>query len=1169
MTKIIITDGQTDAILDRINAEDVVFNDHERDKSIMLETFKFTVFADRRYAEHLNDRNRVVIPGEDGEYREFVIKFTDINRDSDGINLIEVTALASFQELIGAKIIRPGTTTAQTAEAHARGILAGTEVEVGEVAYTGVRTIIRENYTDPFSALKSLAREFDLELDFRVEVDTNRITKRYADLVERVGEWRGRYAEFGKDLLGIRRIEDTSEIVTAILCLGPVREDGTRLEVFVEDRDALARWGRRGQHIVAVYEPQSEDSDMAEERLITLGQTELKKRINAIIDYEIDVVDLEHVPGMEHKKIRFGDTIRIKDSTFNPPLFVEARIYKQNRNIFNPASKKVVLGDYVEYTVDEIRDNWNAIREEIDRKVKEAEKRAELIAIIGDIRFTIIGYKEPLKAQKSSIDSQYTSLVNNLDLDSSIRSNLATIKSTYDNAYGVLLDTIDNTAEKEELTENDLQYVNRQYASYESGMAELTELFELATDSIAKKKADDAEDGANRYTDEHLVDITEILERAEGKIDQAIIDIGGAQREILEADRRINELQRELQLVTTNIGDAQKSIDDAINDLNTLENDLNSIANSGSNLVPNSKGDSFEGWRLWTTSSGSVITFDNSKWLRIYNTNITGGVSNTAIHTPIFNMKANKTYVVSFTIKSYYNSGYDLNYVYLRNGQTSSIKRLPNVNMRSSNFVGDISGDGLRVWFTFSHDSDVTASLLLGAGLSDGAGFAIKELMINEGTVPMAWEPSPEDKLDVGQAANDVNNGSTRILGKNIIIDGDALVTGNISARQATFLDMTTRNMTAINAIMQDATITGSIGANNATFIQGVFNEITANSAILNDATITGSIGASQATFLGMATRDMTAINATIQNSTITGTLTAANARFLQGTFERATIVDATIRDATITGNMTAGSISGVTITGGSVVGSWIRTHEDIEIGERLYFGFGGELSNTSTWIGRKWTGTGANNYRLELSSDISVDINSPFMHVPNNRISFGSNIDVDTRLNRFVINKSNNLLASFSTVETANHGFFRMGGVALKFLSSGDSLQVRNSADTAYLPIRASAFNPPNSSFTTKKNIGVYSDNALERLRQMELYTFNYNEEKDVDPLHLGVMVEESPDIILNSTKETIDLYSLIGFNLKAIKDLDKSVQDELNWLKTENQYLKNEIAKLKEKIA
>lgn len=378
MSKIIIADGQTDEILDRISGQHVLNNEHERDMSAMLETFTFTAFANQRYAQYLVNENRVIIPGEDGDYREFVIKLVDKYRDKSN-ELIDVEAFASYQELVGAKIIYPGRTEAKSAEAHAHDILAGTEVRVGTVAHTGIRTIERDRHTDPFSALKSLATTFDLELDFRVEVLGNHIT-RYVDLVEQVGERRGRRVEFGKDLAGIRRIEESDEIATALLCLGPEidqeddeggagNKDKQRLEVLVEDEEARNRWGRNGQHIIAVYEPQSDNQDMTEEELRRYGRMELDKRINSVVRYEIGMVDIENVPGLENKLVRFGDTIRIKDTAFNPPLFIEARIFKQTRDIFYPENKTIELGDYDEYTVEEVTDIWQQIQEELRKKI--------------------------------------------------------------------------------------------------------------------------------------------------------------------------------------------------------------------------------------------------------------------------------------------------------------------------------------------------------------------------------------------------------------------------------------------------------------------------------------------------------------------------------------------------------------------------------------------------------------------------------------------------------------------------------------------------------------------------------------------------------------------------------------------------------------------------------
>src|SRR5690554_4284153 len=108
---------------------------------------------------------------------------------------------------------------------------------------------------------------------------------------------------------------------------------------------------------------------MTEEEARRYTRTALDKRINTQVTYETTILDLEEVPGLEHEKIRFGDTIRIKDVYFNPPLYLEARVYEIERSIKNKAKKDIKLGDYIEYTEEEVHAIWNQLRNEIIRRM--------------------------------------------------------------------------------------------------------------------------------------------------------------------------------------------------------------------------------------------------------------------------------------------------------------------------------------------------------------------------------------------------------------------------------------------------------------------------------------------------------------------------------------------------------------------------------------------------------------------------------------------------------------------------------------------------------------------------------------------------------------------------------------------------------------------------------
>src|SRR5699024_6927350 len=349
-----ILDGQSNQgiILDYITAKNIIEDNHKKSLEDTLETYDFITFADKQFSEFLEKRNRIIIPDEDGSLVECVIFEAVKYKDSEGYKA-QVFTHASYLELKKASILYPDKGFKGSASQQAGRVLNNTGWQVGIVEGAGNKTLTVTKHTNPYEQLKHIAKEYDLELRFRITHNGNQVTGRYVDLLERVGEWRGREVEFGKDLDSIRRVEK-QDIVTALLGLGPEREDGTRIEVLIEDEDALKRWGRVDEngklnHLIEPYEIQSEREEMTTDEARRYTRTALNKRINEQVKYETTIIDLEHVPGMENKKIRFGDSIRIKDTEFNPPLYLEARVFEQNRSIKSQSKKDIKLGDYQEF----------------------------------------------------------------------------------------------------------------------------------------------------------------------------------------------------------------------------------------------------------------------------------------------------------------------------------------------------------------------------------------------------------------------------------------------------------------------------------------------------------------------------------------------------------------------------------------------------------------------------------------------------------------------------------------------------------------------------------------------------------------------------------------------------------------------------------------------------
>ena len=124
----------------------------------------------------------------------------------------------------------------------------------------------------------------------------------------------------------------------------------------------------------------------------------------------------------------------------------------------------------------------------------------------------------------------------------------------------------------------------------------------------------------------------------------------------------------------------------------------------------------------------------------------------------------------------------------------------------------------------------------------------------------------------------------------------------------------------------------------------------------------------------------------------------------------------------------------------------------------------------------------------------------------------------------------------------------------------------------SGYIPMKADSF-PAMSSERYKSDIKNFEGSGLELLRQSVFYDYI---RKATGKRELGLVIErETPEIFLHD-EESVNGYTHRTINSLAIKELDKIIQelvlileDELNWLKTENQHLKNEIEILKEKVA
>ncbi|MDA2052309.1 peptidase S74, partial [Bacillus cereus] len=142
------------------------------------------------------------------------------------------------------------------------------------------------------------------------------------------------------------------------------------------------RWNERGQHKFGFYTPETE-GDITPKRLMTLMKTELAKRINSSISYDVQAQSIGRVFGLAHELINEGDTIRIKDTDFTPELYLEARAIAGDESFTDPSQDKYVFGDYREITDpnEEMRKLYNRVLASLGNKAnKELLEQLEKLA---------------------------------------------------------------------------------------------------------------------------------------------------------------------------------------------------------------------------------------------------------------------------------------------------------------------------------------------------------------------------------------------------------------------------------------------------------------------------------------------------------------------------------------------------------------------------------------------------------------------------------------------------------------------------------------------------------------------------------------------------------------------------------------------------------------------
>ncbi|MED1056949.1 phage tail spike protein [Bacillus mycoides] len=370
-----IVDFKTSQIVSDIQAKDYWDDKRHWEIKNNIDTLEFRVFENTEHAATLVQQNLVLKEVRGGRIVPYVI--TEVEKDSDDRSLM-VYASGEWIQLAKAAIIEPQKIESKTLKQCMQIALKGTKWEIGKTEHDGAHSFTVDEFIDPLNLLKKIAASFELEIQYRAEVVGSQIVGHYVDMVKKRGRDTRKEVTLGKDLMGIKRIENSQNICTALL--GYVKkENGEFITIseinngvpyFVDDA-AYQRWNEKGKHKFAFYTPQTEDQDMSPQRLMTLMKTEMNKLVNTSVSYEVRVQSIGRVFGLAHELINEGDTIRIIDTGFTPKLYLEARAIAGDESFKDPTQDKYVFGDYREIVDqnDELRRLYQKILSSLYDKV--------------------------------------------------------------------------------------------------------------------------------------------------------------------------------------------------------------------------------------------------------------------------------------------------------------------------------------------------------------------------------------------------------------------------------------------------------------------------------------------------------------------------------------------------------------------------------------------------------------------------------------------------------------------------------------------------------------------------------------------------------------------------------------------------------------------------------
>lgn len=228
------------------------------------------------------------------------------------------------------------------------------------------------DYTKVKGVLTNIMEAFEVSMKFTAVTSMFGIEKRVIQVFSNKGNDTGKYFYYDRDLQGLTRNIEYSEVKTAVIPIGkdingnivklndwspttPVEgfyKDHAR--DFVVDSAAQEKYGDITTDFRYLLYQNNEISDKT--LLYYNGINELRKANAPIFTYNLSVLLLEQATGIQGEEVRLGDLVWFKDSIGAVEIGIEARVVRLEISSSDPSQNTVQFSNFREISVMDSQD---------------------------------------------------------------------------------------------------------------------------------------------------------------------------------------------------------------------------------------------------------------------------------------------------------------------------------------------------------------------------------------------------------------------------------------------------------------------------------------------------------------------------------------------------------------------------------------------------------------------------------------------------------------------------------------------------------------------------------------------------------------------------------------------------------------------------------------------